>query len=250
MSAEWFEVFFNEVYPECWGGGDPFRPEHTPKEADFVVAALGLEPPAHVLDLACGHGRHCLALARKGFRMTGVDLTERFLQAGRQAAQEAGLEIEWIRQDMRRIEFDSEFDAAINMFSAFGYFEDDNDDLEVLKRVARALKPRGKFFIDVVNRDSIMAHFEPCAVLQDTGEMLVVERRHFDPLTGINHSALAVVKGGERRDYEVKCRLFNLTEMRRLLTLAGLRFERAYGSYEGEDFERLSRRMLVVAAKP
>ena len=250
MEREWFETFFDEVYPELWGGWKPFTPERTEREASFVGEALGLQPPARILDLACGHGRHCLALAKKGFRMVGVDLTQRFLDMGTRAAEEAGLQIEWVHQDMRRIEFDEEFDAAINMFGAFGYFEDEGDDLEVLRRIRKALRPGGKFFIDVVNRDSVMARFAPCVVAHEEEGVLAVQERRFDPLTGVNHTTTRVFNNGERRDYALNCRLFNLTEMNWFLNRAGLRFLRAYGSYDGDEFERLSHRMLVAAERP
>jgi len=250
VEREWFETFFDEVYPELWGGWKPFTPERTEREASFVVEALALEPPTRILDLACGHGRHCLALAKMGFQMVGVDLTQRFLDMGARAAQEAGLQIEWVRQDMRRIEFDEEFDAAINMFGAFGYFEDEGDDLEVLRRIRKALRPGGKFFIDVVNRDSVMARFAPCVVAHEEEGVLAVQERRFDPLTGVNHTTTRVFNNGERRDYALNCRLFNLTEMNWFLNRAGLRFLRAYGSYDGDEFERLSHRMLVAAERP
>ena len=250
MAGQWFETFFDDVYPELFGGWDAFPPERTEKEASFVVQALNIQPPARILDLACGHGRHSLALAKQGFRVVGVDLTQRFLDMGQRAAQEAGVEIEWHRQDMRRIEFNQEFDAVINMFSAFGYFEDENDDLEVLRRVHRALKPGGKFSIDLINRDSVMARFAPVAVVREEEGVLVLERRDFEPLTGINHSTVHVFKNGERRDHHLTCRLFNLTEINWFLSRAGLRFLSAYGSYEGEELDRLSHRLLVVADKP
>ena len=250
MAGEWFETFFDEVYPELWGEADHFPPEKTAKEARFAMEALGLKPPARVLDLACGHGRHCLELARAGFRVTGVDLTQRFLDRGKRAADEEGLSVTWMRQDMRRIEFADEFDGVISMFTAFGYFEDEEEDLEVLRRVARALKPGGRFLVDVMNRDWIMANFRPCDVLFDREGVYVADRRQFDPLTGINHSTISVFKEGQRKDYEMHCRLFNLTEMAWFLKRAGMSVLRAYGSYEGEDFEGTSWRMLAVAEKP
>jgi len=121
--TQWFED------PRFWDGFKEllFRPERraaAPAEVDALVALLGIAPPARVLDLCCGIGRHAAELARRGFTVTGVDLHEPYLAEARSAAPGA----EWIRADMREFRRPGAFDAAINMFSSFAYFEDPADD--------------------------------------------------------------------------------------------------------------------------
>ncbi len=97
-----------------------------------MIDKLELEPGARVLDLACGHGRISLELARRGFHVTGLDLRPRSLELARVAAEGEGLEVEWIRADMREIPPGRRFDAVVNVFTAFGYFDDEPENQRVL----------------------------------------------------------------------------------------------------------------------
>ena len=99
------------------------RLDVTAEEIDQIVTLLGLEKGAKILDLCCGIGRHSLELARRGYSIVGVDLTEEYLAKARKQAESEGLNIEFVRNDMRRFCQIESFDAVINMFTAFGYFE-------------------------------------------------------------------------------------------------------------------------------
>ena len=114
------------------------RKTATERETAFVVEALGLQEGDRVLDLACGHGRHAIALAQRGMVVTGQDLNEDYLRMARERRQRVkGVEIETVHGDMRDIPFTDEFDAVINMFTAFGYFESEEEDEKVLARRRR-----------------------------------------------------------------------------------------------------------------
>lgn len=104
---------------------------------------LELAPGARILDLACGQGRHAIPLAQHGYRVTGLDLSEPSLTFAREAAAEAGAKIDFVQADMREIPFADEFDAVVNIFTAFGYLESEQEDQLVLARVARRFAQRG-----------------------------------------------------------------------------------------------------------
>ena len=153
MSADpnWFDGFFEQEWLDEIAL--KIDDERTRREVDFVVEKLALEPSARVLDVACGHGRHTLELARRGFRVTGVDLSPRSLElAHAKRAEREQLGVEFVQLDARELEFDGEFDAAINLFtSVVGYFDDEADNQRVIDRVARALHRGGSFLIDTIN---------------------------------------------------------------------------------------------------
>jgi len=113
----WFKSFFGEDYFEIYR--DAFPAEHTAAQVDGIVSLLGLDTGARVLDLACGHGRHAILLAKRGFDVTGYDLSEVFLARARADAEAEGVTARWVRGDMRELPFDGEFHAVINIFTAF-----------------------------------------------------------------------------------------------------------------------------------
>lgn len=137
--------------------GAPEALAAAPAEAAAVWRTLGLKPGARLLDLACGTGRHAVLLARRGAFVVGVDKTEAYLKEARANAR--GLSnCLFARGDMRRLPFKGEFDAAINLWTSFGYFAKPSDDLEALKGVARALKPGGLFLIDLIDFAWVKKH--------------------------------------------------------------------------------------------
>src|SRR5436309_6714365 len=119
--APWYQTFFGEDYLRIYG---PFlSPERTEQEVEGIVKLLTLPPGSRILDLCCGHGRHAIPLAQRGYQVTGQDLSDYFLQRAREAAAVQGVQVQWVHHDMRGIPFENEFDAVINIFTAFGYLE-------------------------------------------------------------------------------------------------------------------------------
>jgi SAM-dependent methyltransferase len=157
-APDWFESFFGADYFEIYR--DFFTPEATAADVEGIVSLLGLSPGARVLDLACGHGRHAVPLAARGFDVTGFDLSELVLERARAEAAARGVAVRWQRGDMRELPFEAEFDAVINVFTAFGYFADEEEDVETLRRVRHALVPGGRFLLETPQR-ALTARFRP-----------------------------------------------------------------------------------------
>src|SRR5712692_6870365 len=112
---------------EFWESFAPFfftpdRVDGSTTEADGLIKLLEVAPGSRVLDLCCGVGRHSIALARRGFAVTGVDRTRAFLDRARDTADKAGLAIEWVQEDIRAFKRSNSFDGAINCVTSFGYF--------------------------------------------------------------------------------------------------------------------------------
>jgi len=134
--------------------------EDTENQVDFIVKALGLKGGERILDLACGYGRHALALARRGFQLTGVDITPAFVEDAIQNAAREHLPARFILSDIRNVSFDREFDAVLNLADgAIGYLENDAENLKIFDVVAKALKPGGAHFMDVCSAEHARRHF-------------------------------------------------------------------------------------------
>src|SRR5437016_4273852 len=117
----WYELLFGEDYLRH------FRtpPERTAQEVEQILQRLDLPPGSAVLDLCCGYGRHTIPLAQHGYRMTGQDLSDVLLQQARTDAEARGVHVQWVQSDMRRVPFEKEFDAVINIWTSFGYLENE-----------------------------------------------------------------------------------------------------------------------------
>ena len=125
---------------EFWERWEPVmftqqRLANTPAEVEQIIALLDIKPEAQILDLCCGVGRHSLEFARRGFQVTGVDRTQRYLDQAREQAGKEGLGIEFVHGDMRTFSRTDSFDNVISMFTSFGYFEDPEDDRRVVTNV-------------------------------------------------------------------------------------------------------------------
>ena len=249
IPSNWYTEFFNEDYPRIYS--DRLSQDATECEATFVVEALGLQEGDRVLDLACGHGRHAVALARRGMVVTGQDLNEDYLRMAREGAALARVEIETLHGDMRSIPFTGEFDAVINMFTAFGYFESENEDVRVLEAVANSLKSDGKLLLDTINREWVLSNYAQNDWHMDDDGNTYLEHREFDLVTGRNHVTFSIVtaEGTRRESPGHDVRLYTLTELVRLLDAAGLRPSAIYGDYDGVPYAINTPRMIAVATK-
>ena len=237
MTADpnWFDGFFEEEWLDEIALHLP--DEGTQSQVDFVVERLGLEPGARILDVACGHGRHSLELARRGFRVTGVDLSPRSLELARKAAKGDSLDIEFVERDARALDFDAEFDAAINLFtSVIGYFEDDADSQKVLRAAARALVPGGSFLVDTVNAFALGRRYQEAMwdELESGGVML--HRGSFDLLKGRNEVTWTFIReDGSRSELTHSLRIYTPHELARMFDAAGLTVVDSWGGFDGQE---------------
>ena len=255
----WYQkLFVRDYYDYFYVGGargvftEEERERRTDEQTEFIVRALELPAGARVLDLCCGWGRHAVRLAQRAYWVTGLDLSAYHLRLAKAAARKADVEVEWLRADMRDIPKEAgRFDAAINIFTSFGYFEDEADDQRVLDGVARALRPGGRFFVDTINRDGLMSRFEPRAWQQRPDGSFTLEHRRFDVHTGRSEADWYFLgPKGERRHQFHSVRLYTLQELAAMLGRAGLPVRRTWGNFDDSELSMRSPRMIVLAEKP
>jgi SAM-dependent methyltransferase len=243
----WYEAFFGNDYIDVYG--HQFTAELAAKEVAFVRKALALEAGDAILDLCCGQGRHSVLLAREGLKVTGQDLSEEYLAIAQKSAGADGVALDTVHGDMRVIPFTAHFDAVINMFSAFGYLESEEEDAKVLAAVAQALKPGGRLLMDLINREWVTSNYVANDWHSGGDGTLYLEHRDVDLVESRNHVTFtAIAPDGSRREIVGHhFRLYTLTEIVRMLTTAGLTFVQAYGGFDGEPYGLTTRRMIIVA---
>ncbi len=243
----WYKTFFGDDYLRIY---DFLTPERTEHEVEGIINLLALPPGSSILDLCCGHGRHALALAKRGYQVTGQDLSEVFLHHARAEAETQGVKIRWMQSDMRNIPFENEFDAVINIFTAFGYLENEEEDQKVLQQVYKALKSDGLFLLETMQRESLIRNFAPNEIARHADGLIVLEERNFDLLTSrCNVQVTMLHPDGQRTGYNHAVRIYTLTELVRMLAAAGLQVQAYYGGLDGSKLSLTSRRLVVVSLK-
>jgi SAM-dependent methyltransferase len=245
----WYETLFETVYLRLW------KPVHEKQDAkaqvDGALAILQIPERSEILDLCCGFARHALELARRGYRVTGLDLCQQFLDMARKTADEEGLEIALVRSDMRRIPFENRFDAVINMFTAWGYFEEDEENLDVFRQVAKALRPGGKFLLDQPNWPNLWTRFRPRDWDLHEDGLVVLRERKPDWLNGrLRERQIVIEPDGARSEHTLSTATYTPGDVARMLRQAGLEVKALYGGLDGGDFGLASTRAVYLAQKP
>lgn len=226
---------------------ETLRAERTPAQVDRVLSALALRPPARVIDLGCGHGRHAIELARRGFDVTAVDQMQPFLDRGAADARAAGVSVRFERADLRALSYDGAFDAAVCLFDAFGAHRDD-ENVAVLANMARALRVGGGFCLDLRNRDWMARNLLPITVLERDGN-LMIDRHAFDSRTGRLVDRRVIVRDGRTREAPLSTRLYTCSEIERLLRECGLTVREALGDWSGLPVSVNHNRLVLFGAR-
>jgi SAM-dependent methyltransferase len=215
-------------------------------QAQLIWETLGLLEGAEVLDVPCGHGRIANRLASRGAHVTGLDADAYFLERARADAAERGVEVEYVQGDMRELPWVERFDALVNWFTSFGYF-DDEGNRAWLEAARRTLKPGGRLAIDVHSRDVFMRNRVPASIVERDGDLLV-DRHSFDVESGREESERWIVRGGRVRKTAYSVRFYTFTELRSLLLNSGFAGVEAVG-HDGKPLTLDSRRMIVIATR-
>jgi SAM-dependent methyltransferase len=246
--ARWYKAFFGEDYLHIY---EPvLTPDRTQREVDGIVNLLALPQGSSILDLCCGHGRHAIPLAQRGFQVTGQDLSEVFLREAEKEAQAQSVHVQWLHGDMRNIPFENEFDAVINIFTAFGYLEDQGEDQKVLQQVSKVLKPGGLFLLETIHREGLMRHYASQGISHYPEGLIVLEERRFDLLTSRNEVNVTMLfSDGQRREYSHSLRVYTLTELAQMLAMAGLEVKAYPGAWDGSALTIGSFRLILLSQK-
>jgi SAM-dependent methyltransferase len=245
---DWPVAFFDDDYLKIY---EPqFTAERTAAETDFIEAALEVRPGARILDLACGIGRHAIAMARRGHAITGVDFNPRYLEIAAREAERAGAKVRWMAGDMRELRFEQEFDAAYSYFTSFGYFSDQENE-QVLERIARGLRPEGRFLLDMMNRDWLITHPQQRTWNPHPEGGLLMEEIQLDLRSSrvISRQVLVPAEGGAHVTKEFDLRAYTCAELTALMRHHGLAVREVWGAADRSAYSTESRRLILLAVR-
>lgn len=245
---EWFEdeSFWESFYPVMF---PEQRFEAAVEQVDQVLARAGVWS-GNALDLCCGPGRHSVLLAKRGFTVTGVDRTPFLLDKARERAEQEGVHVEWIEQDMRDFVRPDGFDLVVNLFTSFGYFDDKDEDRKVLANIHESLCQGGVFVIDVIGKEYLARVFQP-VVETVLGDGTVFLQRHevYDDWSRIRNQWL-LLRGDEIvRTFRFHHTVYSAQELKDCLGEAGFARVEVFGHLDGRPYDHIAQRLVAVARK-
>ena len=243
LTAEWFATWFDSPYYHLL-----YRDRNQEEAQAFIDALLEHlhpRPGARLLDLACGKGRHAVYLSQHGFDVTGVDLSPESIAHAQQYAHE---HLHFHVHDMRDPLRSGPFDLIFNLFTSFGYFAQQAENVVALRSAAASLRPGGKMVIDFMNTERTLQEL----VLKEekivSGTTFHITR-HLDDDFIVKEIRFQDDNGVEQR-FEERVRALSQAQFEEYFQMAGLRLAEVLGDYQLSPYnEAVSPRMIFVLKK-
>jgi D-alanine-D-alanine ligase len=258
LPAEWWRKLFNALYVKT-DGDVVENVENTRREVDFIVSAAAINPHSQILDLCCGQGRHCIELARRGFKaVTGVDRSRYLVRLAKKRAQTEGLQVVFKEGDARNPRLpEGSFDCVAIMGNSFGYFSNKQDDERVLSTVGKLLRPSGQIVLDITDGAFMADHFERRSWEWIDEHHFVCRERSLsgDRERLISREVIVHDEMGVIADQFYAERLYTREGIAKLLEKCGFRNVRHHGNAEAlsdrdQDLGMMARRLLLTADAP
>lgn len=237
--ADWFEQWFGEDYLHIYQHRDETEAEHA---IELIASNLAGRGIAAVLDLGCGAGRHTKVMAERWWTL-GLDLSTALLKVARKESPDAP----YVRADMRELPFaDESFDLVVNLFTSFGYFEDDGEHARVLSRVCAATRHGGTFVIDFLNAGHVRRELVPYDERVENG-ITIEQTRTISPDDRFVEKRIRL--RGRDKEYIERVRLLSEEDLEEMLTAAGFEVAKRFGDYNGASWSEDSPRTILFASR-
>ena len=239
---EWFESWFESPYYHVLYKNRDYV--EAQQFLDNLLQFLKLESGSHILDLACGKGRHSVYLNKLGYEVTGADLSTYNIQ---EASKNANETLKFIKHDMRDVIGNSVFDAVFNVFTSFGYFKDSSDNQRVLHAVATELKSQGIFVLDFLNIHQTIDRLNP-------SEIKVIDGIEFNITkqikSGFIYKDIHIVDGDKEYDFQERVQALSEDELKSIIHTSGLEVIHCFGDYQLTEYNpEVSPRIILIAQK-
>lgn len=239
MQNEWFRTFFEGAAVDFWVA-------IAPPPDDDIAFLQSLFTGREILDLACGAGRHAIALARTGYAVTGVDISPEFLAKARAASH--GLDVAWCERDMRDLPWRERFDGVLCFGNSFGYLGRAGTRATVAA-IAKAMKPGARFVLESgAAAESLLPHLQERRWIE-AGDILFLSAATYDVAESRLDVDYTFVRGGVRETKRAQTSVFTAAELRDMFAAEGLEVEAMFASTAREPFRLGSPRLILVAKR-
>lgn len=255
-NKQWFEEedFWINYAPIMF---DEARWAEAPAVADHVKRIANLKDGDSILDAGCGLGRISTELALLNLKTTGVDIIESELQAAREAAEDEGLEIEYLNADLRQFHQPEKYNCTINLYTSFGYCDTIEEDLIILKNMCQSVKKGGTFMLECVSRETAIMYWTPGEEFERAGFKVVTHFSVEGAWEGLKsqwslYSLDADIHDSKTKpivDHVFTQRLYPASFLRDKIIEFGFLNCEIWGDYDGRPYDQNAKTMLLVAKK-
>ncbi|MCK4900017.1 MAG: class I SAM-dependent methyltransferase [Anaerolineales bacterium] len=222
--------------------------KRTAKEIDFILSQIDIPPSGRILDVGCGPGRHSIELARRGYRVVGIDPSETMIEAAHSRAEVAGVSPEFRQAYGESFVSQEKFDAAICLFTTFGQINDDKDNSQLIQRVGNILHLGGYFILEVPQREWIEGNLKAHERFGG-GSTYTEVTRSYAPDKSIVTEIFDIHSPKRAKSYLLQYRVYNLGEIQKMLSESDFSVPITYGDYSEKALHTDDPFMVVVAQK-
>ena len=255
MKKDWYKKWFNTGdYLDLYKHRDSADAAGI---AGLVKDKVKLPKGSNILDVACGNGRHSRIFAKEGYNVLGIDLSPFLINEAKKELKKSSDQLKdrmsFEIRDMRNLRYKKRFDLVINLFSSFGYFEDDKDNLKVIKGISASLKQGGYFFFDYLNPDALRKNLVPFDIsIRNHNVILQVRTIKGNSV----YKDIAIVKNSKTSrtpvvsSFNEMIKLYGLKDFKVFFARYGLKILKTFGDYSGSRFNSAkSERLIILAVK-
>ena len=241
MPIKWYQNWFNSPYYHI------LYNQRNDEEAEYFMdnlcALLKPEKGTEILDIACGRGRHSVYLNKKGYDVTGIDLSYSNIKFAKQFEND---KLHFFEHDMRHLLYINYFDIALNMFTSFGYFEAERDNVNALKAFRKSIKDDGVLVLDYFNSEKILRNLTRQEVKSIDGIDFNISKK---VLNGKIIKSIAFEHKGRDYHFKEEVKAFTLSDFKKLFELSGFTIETIYGDYDLSEFDEIKSNRLIFICK-
>lgn len=241
MQRKWFQYWFNSPYYHIL-----YQKRNDAEAEEFIDNLTEFLKPAtdtKMLDIACGKGRHAIYLSKKGFDVTGIDLSEHSIKHAKTFEND---KLHFLVHDMRKLFYINYFDIAFNLFTSFGYFETENEHVNALKSFRKSLNKNGILIIDYFNTEKIIKNLNSSetTTLND-----ITFNIHKNVIDGKVIKDIRFEDQGHSFNFKEEVKAFTLADFDSMLAKAGMTITKTFGSYNLENFDQVNSDRLILICK-
>ena len=246
---QWFEddSFWLNFGPIMF---DSQRWAEAPAVAGDVCRIAGLSKGASILDAGCGPGRISIELALRGLNVTGIDIIQAELDAAKESAEDEGVNINYVKADLRSFSVEKKFDAAVNLYTSFGYCDTVEEDAQILSHIADAVRDGGWFIQECTSRETAVLYFTPGEWFERAGKTVLTQFTVDGAWEGLRSRWILIDnKNGSRIEHEFVQRLYSAVDLKHMILAAGFKSAEIYGDFDFSPYDEKARTMVIVARK-